>query len=56
MTNEVTQRPDRDDAPRREQVVSLYQKQAKIYPRSVSGRYTHWRWVLVWVKIGRAHV
>lgn len=49
MTTEVKQRPLRDDAPRREQVVSLYQKQAKIYPRSVSGRYTHWRWVLVWM-------
>ena len=49
MTSAVTQTPQREDADRREQVVSLYQKQAKIYPRSVSGRYTRWRWALVWL-------
>ncbi len=37
----------RDDEAKRVQVVSLYQKQAKIYPRSVSGRYAQWRWVIV---------
>lgn len=41
--------PERTDGELREQVVSLYQKQAKIYPRSVSGFYTRWRWILVWV-------
>ncbi|MCW5635744.1 MAG: cytochrome c oxidase accessory protein CcoG [Rubrivivax sp.] len=30
-------------------VVSLYQKQAKIYPRSVQGRFARLRWVMVWV-------
>ena len=30
------------------QVVSLYQKQPKIYARSVSGRYANWRWFFVW--------
>jgi cytochrome c oxidase accessory protein FixG len=29
--------------------VSLYQKQKRIYPRSVTGRFATWRWVLVWV-------
>jgi hypothetical protein len=26
------------------QIVSLYQKQKKIYPRSVTGRFVNWRW------------
>ncbi len=30
-------------------LVSLYQKQEKIYPRSVTGRFARWRWVMVWV-------
>ena len=29
-------------------VVSLYQKQRKIYPRSVTGWFARWRWSLVW--------
>ncbi len=29
-------------------MVWLYEKQAKIYPRSVSGRFAQWRWLLVW--------
>jgi cytochrome c oxidase accessory protein FixG len=29
-------------------VVSLYQKQKKIYPRAVSGVFARWRWGLVW--------
>jgi cytochrome c oxidase accessory protein FixG len=32
----------------REQIVWLYEKQKKIYPRSVSGWFAGWRWVLVW--------
>jgi cytochrome c oxidase accessory protein FixG len=36
-----------DDAA--EQIVSLYQSQKKIYPRSVSGRFVKWRWALVWI-------
>ncbi len=31
------------------QVVSLYEKTAKIYPRSVSGHFARWRWALVWL-------
>jgi len=30
------------------QVVSLYQRQRKIYPRAVSGWFARWRWALVW--------
>ncbi len=29
-------------------VVSLYQKQKKIYPRAVRGQFMRWRWALVW--------
>ena len=29
-------------------VVSLYQKQRKLYPRAVSGWFAGWRWALVW--------
>ncbi|MBI5717409.1 MAG: cytochrome c oxidase accessory protein CcoG [Burkholderiales bacterium] len=32
----------------REQVVSLYRRQEKIYPRAVSGRFAAWRWSVVW--------
>ena len=30
------------------QVISLYQKQPRIYPRTVRGWYQRWRWALVW--------
>ncbi|MEN9893191.1 MAG: hypothetical protein RLY78_3486 [Pseudomonadota bacterium] len=30
-------------------VVSLYQKQRKIYPRAVTGVFARWRWALVWL-------
>jgi polyferredoxin len=30
------------------ELVSLYQKQKKIYPRAVSGTFATWRWLLVW--------
>jgi cytochrome c oxidase accessory protein FixG len=36
---------DEDDAAT--SVVSLYQKQQKIYPRAVSGMFMRWRWALV---------
>jgi cytochrome c oxidase accessory protein FixG len=31
------------------QLVSLYEKQKKIYPRSVHGWFASWRWALVWL-------
>ena len=36
--------PDADDV-----MVSLYQAQKKIYPRSVFGLFAKWRWVMVWL-------
>ena len=44
--------PERDSAqgPVSEpQLVSLYEKTAKIYPRAVSGLFARWRWGLVWL-------
>lgn len=38
---------DKSSAESSEQVVSLYQAQKKIYPRSVSGLFSKWRWALV---------
>lgn len=32
-----------------EAVISLYQSRQKIYPRSVSGLFSRWRWFTVWV-------
>lgn len=32
-----------------EEMVSLYASAAKIYPRSVSGLFSNWRWVTVWI-------
>ena len=31
------------------QFVSMYQKQATIYPRAVKGWFATWRWVFVWL-------
>ena len=31
------------------ELVSLYEKQKKIYPRSVHGWFARWRWALVWL-------
>jgi len=32
-----------------EALISLYAPHQKIYPRSVSGVFSHWRWIMVWV-------
>jgi polyferredoxin len=39
--------PSSDDAAT--QIVRLYQKQKKIYPRAVTGWFVAWRWVMVWL-------
>ena len=39
--------PKEDDAAG--ELVSLYQKQKKIYARAVSGWFAGWRWALVWI-------
>ncbi|WP_081977130.1 cytochrome c oxidase accessory protein CcoG [Methylotenera versatilis] len=35
--------------PLTEVVISLYEAQEKIYPRSTSGFFTKWRWVMIWL-------
>lgn len=35
--------------PLNEVVISLYEAQDKVYPRSVSGFFTKWRWVMIWL-------
>lgn len=35
--------------PLTEVVISLYEAQDKIYPRSISGFFTRWRWVMIWL-------
>ena len=32
-----------------EELISLYAAHQKIYPRSVSGVFNNWRWIMVWV-------
>ncbi len=36
-------------APGSEVEAALYEIRAKIYPRSVTGRFARWRWIMVWV-------
>lgn len=35
--------------PLTEVVISLYEAQDKIYPRSISGFFTQWRWIMIWL-------
>jgi len=44
---QVASEPPVDDD--EEVMVSLYQAQKTIYPRSVSGFFSKWRWVMVWI-------
>ncbi|MFZ4626367.1 MAG: 4Fe-4S binding protein, partial [Rhodoferax sp.] len=32
-----------------EEMISLYAAHKKIYPRSVKGVFSNWRWIMVWV-------
>ena len=41
--------PEAPSAAQREELVSLYKKTEKIYPREVVGWFVKWRWVLVWL-------
>lgn len=41
--------PNGGDAGGGDDVVSLYASSVKIYPRSVSGLFSNWRWVTVWI-------
>jgi cytochrome c oxidase accessory protein FixG len=42
--NETTNREAPDEV-----MVSLYAAREKIYPRSVSGLFSKWRWVMIWI-------
>ncbi|MEZ0211060.1 MAG: 4Fe-4S binding protein, partial [Methylophilus sp.] len=32
-----------------EKTISLYQKTAKVYPRTVNGYFKNWRWLMIWL-------
>jgi len=51
MTDPIPPRiiPIQPQAPDPELLVSLYEKQKKIYPRAVSGWFARWRWTMVWL-------
>ncbi len=52
MNKEPVAKPaakDEKAIPLNEIVISLYEAQDKIYPRSVSGFFTKWRWVMIWL-------
>jgi hypothetical protein len=52
MKTEVGNAIEEKDAGAREpdgELISLYQAHKKIYPRSVTGFFSRWRWVMVWM-------
>ena len=53
MTGSPPPVPESKQAVSSEQVaspmVSLYAAQKKIYPRSIQGQFTNWRWIFVWL-------
>ena len=49
MTDNSTRGVKETAIPLEEVVYSLYQSQDKVYPRSVTGVFTNWRWVMVWL-------
>jgi cytochrome c oxidase accessory protein FixG len=49
MTALKDQKAKETTLPLEEVVYSLYQSQGKIYPKSVSGIFNNWRWVMVWL-------
>lgn len=49
MTETTINKSSNAKSPVSEVVVSLYEAQSKIYPRSVSGVFRQWRWLLVWL-------
>lgn len=49
MTAVKDQKAQETTVPLEEVVFSLYQSQGKIYPKSVSGIFNNWRWIMVWL-------
>jgi cytochrome c oxidase accessory protein FixG len=49
MNNVSTSEVADKTIPLKEVVISLYEAQQKIYPRSIFGYFTKWRWVMIWL-------
>jgi cytochrome c oxidase accessory protein FixG len=49
MNDEGISKNEKNTAHLNELVISLYESQDKIYPRSVSGFFTKWRWAMIWL-------
>ena len=49
MNDEGISKNEKYTVPLNELVISLYESQDKIYPRSVSGFFTKWRWAMIWL-------
>ncbi len=49
MTDESSALKKEERLPAQAEVISLYQSQEKIYPRSVFGYFAKWRWVMIWL-------
>ena len=49
MNDEALSKNEKNTVPLNELVISLYESQDKIYPRSVSGFFTKWRWAMIWL-------
>ena len=49
MNDEGINKNEKNTVPLNELVISLYESQDKIYPRSVSGFFTKWRWAMIWL-------
>ncbi len=49
MNDEGISKNEKNTVPLNELVISLYESQDKIYPRSVSGFFTKWRWAMIWL-------
>ena len=49
MNEEPSTQTDKNTIPLNEVVISLYVSQDKIYPRSVSGFFSKWRWGMIWL-------
>lgn len=49
VSGQKTAKASEKTIPLEEVVISLYASQDKIYPRSISGYFDNWRWVMIWL-------
>lgn len=47
--NEDNKRKTETKIPLENVLISLYAAQEKVYPRSTSGPFTNWRWIMIWL-------